>query len=217
VSETTSSGRSVLHTRFYHGSSKLFLQGHLAGRTALVYKAILPDSAASQFAPHCALFVALADMIRALMPEVDITGVMQQIESVLDKSIGASGYTIKEEYKPLDLSKIDFDALRKFFKTARKRAEIERLRAAITAKLQSMLEQNRTRIDFLEKFQELIDEYNAGSANVEAIYEALLQFAKKLNEEAQRHVREEMSEDELTPGQQNLWDNSLGSGSFPKL
>jgi type I restriction enzyme R subunit len=163
-------------------SKKQFMA--LAGRTALVYKAILPDSAASQFAPHCALFVALADMIRALMPEVDITGVMQQIESVLDKSIGASGYTIKEEYKPLDLSKIDFDALRKFFKTARKRAEIERLRAAITAKLQSMLEQNRTRIDFLEKFQELIDEYNAGSANVEAIYEALLQFAKKLNEEA---------------------------------
>ena len=129
-------------------SKKQFLA--LAGRTALVYRAILPDSAASQYAPHCALFITLADMIRALMPAVDISGVMQQIEGVLDKSIATSGYIIKEEYKALDLSKIDFDALRKLFKKAHKRAEIERLRAVITAKLQSMLAQNRTRVDFLE-------------------------------------------------------------------
>lgn len=170
----------------------------LAGRVALIYRAILPDSSASQFAPHCALYTTLADMIRALLPPVDISGVMQQIEGVLDKSIGASGYAIKEEAKPLDLSQIDFEALRQFFKTSRKRAEIEKLRAMITAKLQSMIAQNRTRLDFLEKFQELIDEYNAGSANVDAIFEQLLQFAKKLNEEAQRHVREELTEDELT-------------------
>ena len=169
----------------------------LAGRTTLVYRAILPDPAASQFAPHCALFMTLADMIRVLLPPVDISGVMQQIEGVLDKSIAASGYTIKEDNKPLDLSKIDFDALRKFFKKAHKRAEIERLKAAITAKLQAMIAQNRTRVDFLEKFQQLIEEYNAGSANVESIFEELLQFAKKLNEEEQRHVREQMSEEEL--------------------
>ena len=169
----------------------------LAGRTTVVYRAILPDPAASQFAPPCALFITLADMIRALLPPVDISGVMQQIEGVLDKSIGTGGYTIKDEAKPLDLSRIDFDALRKFFKKAHKRAEIERLRAAITAKLQAMIAQNRTRVDFLEKFQQLIDDYNAGSANVEAIFEELLQFAKKLNEEDQRHVREHMSEDEL--------------------
>ena len=169
----------------------------LAGRATVVFRAILPDTAASQFAPPCALFMTLADMIRALQPPVDISGVMQQIEGVLDKSVGTSGYTIKDEAKPLDLSRIDFEALRKFFKKAHQRAEIERLRAAITAKLQAMLAQNRTRVDFLEKFQALIDEYNAGSSNVEAIFEELLKFAKKLNEEEQRHVREQMTEEEL--------------------
>lgn len=176
-------------------SKKQFIA--LAGRTAIVYRAILPDPAASQFAPSCALFMTLADMIRSLMPPVDISGVMQQIEGVLDRSIGTSGYTIQEQANPLDLSRIDFEALRKFFKSAPKRAEIERLRAAITAKLQAMVAQNRTRADFLEKFQELIDDYNAGSANVEAIFEELLKFAKKLNEEEQRHVREQMTEEEL--------------------
>ena len=176
-------------------SKKQFLA--LAGRTALVYRAILPDAAASQFAPYCAVFTTLADMIRALLPPVDISGVMQQIEGVLDKSIGTSGYTIKDETKVLDLSQIDFDALRKFSKQAHKRAEIERLRTAITVKLQAMIAQNRTRVDFLEEFQQLIDEYNAGSANREAAYEALLQFTQKLNAEEQRHVREQLSEEEL--------------------
>ena len=169
----------------------------MAGRVAVVYRAILPDPAASQFAPYSALFMTLADMIRSLMPPVDISGVMAQIEGVLDKSIGTSGYTIREESKPLDLSQIDFEALRKFFKTAHKRAEIERLRAAITAKLEAMIAQNRTRVDFLEKFQRLIEEYNAGSANVESVFEQLLKFAKTLNEEEQRHAREQMTEDEL--------------------
>jgi type I restriction enzyme, R subunit len=169
----------------------------LAGRTALVYRAILPDTSAGQFVGPVALFSALADMIRALLPPVDVSGVMQKIEGVLDKSIGASGYTIKEEAESLNLSKIDFEALRKFFRKAHKRAEIERLRAAITAKLQAMVAQNRSRVDFLEKFQRLIDEYNAGSANVEEIYAELLKFAQKLNEEEQRHVREQLSEEEL--------------------
>jgi type I restriction enzyme R subunit len=169
----------------------------LAGRTMLVYRAILPDTSASQFAGPCALFITLADMIRSLMPPVDISGVMLKIEGVLDKSIATSGYTIKEENKPLDLSKIDFDALRKFFKKAHKRAELERLRAAITAKLQEMMAVNRTRANFLEKFQALIDEYNAGSANVEAIYEELVKFAQKLNQEEQRHIKENLTEEEL--------------------
>lgn len=170
----------------------------LAGRTMLVYRAILPDTSASQFAGACALFITLADMIRSLMPPVDISGVMLQIEGVLDKSIAASGYVIQEEHKPLDLSKIDFDALRKFFQKAHKRAELERLRAAITAKLQAMVAVNRTRADFLEKFQALIEAYNAGSANVEAIYEELVRFAQKLNEEEQRHIKEKLTEEELT-------------------
>ncbi|HRZ55111.1 MAG TPA: DEAD/DEAH box helicase, partial [Candidatus Paceibacterota bacterium] len=47
----------------------------LAARTTVVYRAILPDTSASQFAPVCALFATLADMIRALLPPVDISGV----------------------------------------------------------------------------------------------------------------------------------------------
>ena len=36
-------------------------------------------------------------------------------------------------------------------------------------------------MDYLEKFQKLIDEYNAGSANIEEFFDELVEFAKALN------------------------------------
>ena len=89
------------------------------------------------------------------------------------------------------------DALRKHFAKSRKRIEIERLKGAIEAKLAQMIRLNKSRVDFQETFQKLIDEYNAGSKNVEAIYEELLEFIKKLNDEERRHISEQLSEEEL--------------------
>ncbi|HYE32149.1 MAG TPA: type I restriction endonuclease subunit R [Methylomirabilota bacterium] len=164
---------------------------------ARLYKAILPDIMAGEFSGQVALFTTLADMIRALQPPVDISGVMNRIETVLDEAIGANGYEIKEQPKRYDLSKIDFDALRAAFNKGKKRTELERLKAAITARLFELVAVNRTRTDFLELFQKLLEEYNSGSANVEATFEKLLNFARKLTEEEQRHVREEVTEEEL--------------------
>ena len=60
-----------------------------------------------------------------------------------------------------------------------------------------MVEQNKTRMDYLERFQQLIDEYNAGSKNIQLIFDELLAFTQQLNEEEQRAVRLGLSEEEL--------------------
>ena len=60
-----------------------------------------------------------------------------------------------------------------------------------------MIQLNRTRADFAEKFEALIESYNAGSATIEALYNELLKLSNSLNEEQERHVRENMSEEEL--------------------
>ncbi len=52
-------------------------------------------------------------------------------------------------------------------------------------------------MDFYEEFQRLIDEYNAGTLNAEELFEKLDDFAKRLTEEEQRHIRENLSEEEL--------------------
>jgi type I restriction enzyme R subunit len=53
-------------------------------------------------------------------------------------------------------------------------------------------------MDFLRKFQEMIEEYNSGSYNIEAFFKKLTDFAKNLSYEEQRTIREQLSEEELT-------------------
>jgi type I restriction enzyme R subunit len=138
---------------------------------------------------------------------------MQDVERLLDQSINAASYEIagtgddvrrlgepKPEYDPnrvIDLSNIDFDALRAAFDKGRKNTEAEKLKGQIASKLTKMVQLNRQRIDYLERFQALIDEYNAGSANIESFFEKLLQFTQELNEEERRHISEGLTEEEL--------------------
>src|SRR5215510_10507399 len=56
---------------------------------------------------------------------------------------------------------------------------------------------NRTRMNFLEEFQKMIDEYNAGSANVETFFTKLLAFTMQLTAEEKRGIAEQLSEEEL--------------------
>jgi type I restriction enzyme R subunit len=71
------------------------------------------------------------------------------------------------------------------------------LKAAIRAQLEKLIRLNKTRADFAEKLEELIESYNAGSRNIEELFQELLKLSRSLSEEEQRHVRENMTEEEL--------------------
>ena len=98
----------------------------------------------------------------------------------------------------IDLSKINFESLAQRFQESKHRnTDLEALKAAIFAKLEKLIRLNRTRADFAEKFEALIESYNNGSRNIEQIYEDLLKLSLSLTDEEQRHVREHISEEEL--------------------
>lgn len=140
----------------------------------------------------------LADRIRSTAPEVDVSGVIDAVEDLLDAAIAARGYVIRDTGEAqVDLSKIDFEALAARFNGGRKRTETEKLKGAIHAKIQEMVRLNKSRVDYLERFQNMIEEYNAGSHNIEGLFQNLVHLTNELNEEEQRHVRENLSEEEL--------------------
>jgi type I restriction enzyme R subunit len=217
LAETSAFGRIALRQEAVGAllvndeSKQTFLA--LAANVDKIYRAILPDPLASSYYPIRTLFVALADEIRSLAPEVDISEVMGEVEEVLDRSIVPQEYIIrgsaslgKDEgvsYQPdssphlVDLSKIDLDALKEHFKQSQKEIEIEKLRGAIVRKLQKMVRLNRHRIDYMQQFQNMIDEYNAGSRNAEQFFADLIEFSRKLSAEEQRHIAENLSEEEL--------------------
>ena len=60
-----------------------------------------------------------------------------------------------------------------------------------------MLSQNTTRASFLERFQAIIDRYNAGGSLTEDYFSDLMDFAENLREEDERGIREGLSESEL--------------------
>jgi type I restriction enzyme R subunit len=182
-------------------SKKQYLS--LAAAVARLYKAMLPDPVANTFSGIVALFVVLMREIQELGPGSDISGIMEDIEELLDLSVEAKHYVIRESSGPygmnsqIDLSQINFDALRMYFEDAHKHIEADKLRSAISMKLTRMVQQNKSRANYQERFQQLIDEYNCGSANVEMFFENLILFAQALNEEDQRHIAEQLNEEEL--------------------
>ncbi len=175
----------------------------LAGNVIQIYRAILPDPAANEFYPKQMLFAKIAEKIRSMVQEADISEIMGAVEGLLDESISTEGYVIRQPLELsepdhlVDLSKIDFEALKKHFEKSLKRIETEKLRGAINRKLVQMVRLNKSRMNYLEKFQKMIDEYNSGSYNVETFFTKLVAFAQELNAEEKRGIAEKLTEEEL--------------------
>ena len=60
-----------------------------------------------------------------------------------------------------------------------------------------MLERNITRIDFAERYQRIVDNYNSGGSATEVSFDEMMNFMKDMNEEEERHIREGLTEEEL--------------------
>jgi type I restriction enzyme R subunit len=169
-----------------------------ANQVVRLYKAILPDASANEFAPIKTCLAVLAEKIRNFTEEATIDDVMSQVNDLLDESIATKGYVIHatETTSLIDLSQIDFEALKAHFDKGRKRTEAEKLKKAIGDKLLNMVQLNKSRTDLMEKFKKLIDEYNKGM-DVNGFFAKLTDFVKELSAEEQRGVAEQLSEEEL--------------------
>lgn len=164
-----------------------------------LYRAVKPDPAAIAFFERVTSIEALAAAIHAMLrPDPpDITTVLGQIAGLLDESI--VGHSFRDDGPAaMDLSKINFEALAQRFKASKhQNTDLEALKAAIRARLEKLVRLNRTRADFTQKFETLIESYNNGSRNIEQLFNDLLTLSNSLDEEEARHVREHLSEEEL--------------------
>jgi len=172
----------------------------LVGRLNRLFRAIKPDPVANELLPVCGLYLVLALKIRELVDPPDISQVMGEIENLLDRSIATDGYVIKTP-TVLDLNQLDLEKLTIRLQKSReqqKRIEAARLRFLVERKLQQLVAINKTRIDYLTKFQKMIDEYNAGGSTIEEFFRKLVTFSHELMEEEKRAIRQNLSEEELT-------------------
>jgi type I restriction enzyme R subunit len=155
-----------------------------------------------------AVFQYLRGVVDAIVEQKDIDAVGIRVSQLLDESVVVDGtgsvhdteieWRITRSGKTWDLRKINFDKLKEDFQRASyKNIEIADLRAFIQRKLDQMLQQNATRSDFAQRLHNIIDAYNAGSSSADNYFEELMKFTQDLQEEAERHIREGLTEDEL--------------------
>lgn len=177
--------------------------------TAL-YEACKPEVLGQGKGHLVSAFQYLRGVMDAIVQQADASQAIKRLTALLDESVvvdDAEAFTARQfeaEYqivqrgKAWDLSKVDVEQLRAEFKQAPyKNIEIANLQAFLERKLASLLAQNSTRADFAQRLQKVIDAYNAGATATENYYDELTAFADTLKAEAERAVREGLTEDEL--------------------
>jgi type I restriction enzyme R subunit len=132
--------------------------------------------------------------------QTDITDLMRQLHQVVDLAIETRTDEDLEDREPFDISKIDFERLRKEFERSPvKHTTVQNLKFAIEQRLRRLLAQNPLRTDFQRHYEEIVADYNREKdrLTIEQTFKALLKFVEELDEEESRAMREGLDEESL--------------------
>jgi len=132
--------------------------------------------------------------------KADITEIILKLHQVVDEAIETQPYRAGDPERLFDISRIDFDRLRReFAKISTKRTTVQNLRQAIEKRLHRLMMQNPLRTDFQRHYEQIIAEYNREKdrVTIEKTFDDLLKFISKLDEEESRAIREGLDEESL--------------------
>ena len=171
----------------------------LARQVRKTFKALLPDPEAMAVTHRVAVIRSIASKIESSSEAPDISSVMDSVSELLDRSVGAKEYIIRsaDGAEPLiDLNELDFEQLAMRF-AANKRTAAKAAEKNLEERLDQAVRKNPTLLELAERFRRLIDEYNAGTHNLEELLRRLKAINDELTDEEQRAVREDATEAEL--------------------
>ena len=132
--------------------------------------------------------------------QADIADIIRQLHQVVDEAIETQPDRVGKDSGTYDISKIDFDRLRREFeRSPAKRSTVQNLKTAIEQRLRRLLQQNPLRTDFQKHYEEIVAEYNREKdrVTIEKTFEALLQLVDEMDDEESRAVREGLDEESL--------------------
>ena len=164
------------------------------------YKALFPEKQAKRFTPQYNAIDAIYNKLNQKVKAADVTEIIMRLQSVVNASIDLS--TLQEpEHTAIDLSKLNVDALRKAFeKVPRKNELVYDLNKAVEQKLEQMLRENPLRLEFYERYKEIIEAYNNGKSEAELkrSFEQLAAFVQSLSQEEKRAYQENLDQPTLS-------------------
>ena len=169
------------------------------------------------------------DAIEAIYKELqkkrkhaDITDLSVAINDIVNEHLQIDATMVAEPdaSRRFDISGINFDLLRReFAKSKEKNLILKDIQELLQERIAQMLAQNPARINFYEKYQEIIREYNQeqNRVNIEQTFQELMQLSGQLTEEEKRYVREGFENDEQLSMYDVLMKENLTKEEIKKL
>ena len=153
---------------------------------------------------------------------INTTDLMVEINAIISSYVEIQHMPsiVREEPRRFDISAIDFDLLRReFAKVKKKNLVLKDLEEVIQQKLDRMMFCNPDRINYYERYQQIIDDYNSEQdrATIEKTFMDLMDLANQMNQEEQRYVREGFSSDEELSLYDMLFREDLSKNDIKKL
>ena len=170
------------------------------------------------------------DAIEAIYKELqrkrkhaDITDLSVTINEIINEHLDMSPRNIASDddsSRRFDISRIDFDLLRReFAKKREKNLIMKDIQDLLQERIAQMLAINPSRINFYEKYQEIIHQYNEeqNRVSIEKTFEALMHLTEELSEEEKRYIREGFDNDEQLSMYDVLMKDDLSKEDMKKL
>lgn len=164
------------------------------------FKACLTVSGVNAYRNDYAAINVVYKSLQEDKAKADISDIIRQLHQVVDAAITTQPQRATEPSEAYDISKVDFERLRKEFeRSPAQRSTVQTLKTAIESRLQKLLQQNPLRTDFQQHYEEIVAAYNREKdrVTIEKTFEALLRLVVQMNEEENRAVREGLDEESL--------------------
>jgi len=164
------------------------------------YKALYPEKQVKPYIKDFNAIEAIYNLLNQNVKSADVIEIMIELQSIVSESVVVKDNELADkEGVYVDLSTLDFDKLKvAFAKAPRKNTLTYNLQQAIEKKLEQMLKENPLRLEFYDRYKEIITEYNQGKTleNTVRAFGKLNDFVKDLTVEEQRAVRENLHNQE---------------------
>ena len=164
------------------------------------YKALFPEEQIKPYVKDFNAIEAIYNQLNQKVKTADVTEIMMELQAIVSNSVHLKENELNEKDGVyIDLSTLDFEKLKAAFsKMQRKNTLVFDLQQAIDTKLQQMMKENPLRLDFYNRYKEIIEDYNKGKDLEDTVkaFDSLNNFIQDLTKEEQRVVKENLKDQE---------------------
>ena len=174
----------------------------LARQVFVRFKALLMEPSAFAWAERHDNIEAIYKKLSERRDTADVTELLKELHRIVNEAIRTQAPGDDQaEGLTFDLSRIDMERLRDEFakKVRHKATALQDIREIVEQKLAELLARNPSRMDYQQKYEEIVADYNREKdrVTIEETFRRLTELIEELDAEQRRAVEEGLTEDEL--------------------